>query len=67
MIDPSILRNDPDLLRESQRRRGEDVTIIDQLIDADVAKRAAGMRFDELRSAQKEIGKQIGPLQGSLK
>ena len=67
MIDPSILRTDPDSLRESQRRRGEDVTLIDRLVEADVAKRAAGLRFDELRSAQKEIGKQIGPLQGSLK
>ena len=67
VIDPSILRTDPDSLRESQRRRGEDVTLIDRLVEADVAKRAAGLRFDELRSAQKEIGKQIGPLQGSLK
>ena len=67
MIDPQILRTDPDRLRESQRRRGEDVTLVDQLIEADVAKRAAQMRFDELRNQQKVLGKQIGPLQGALK
>ncbi len=67
MIDPQILRTDPDRLRESQRRRGEDVTLIDRLVEADVAKRSAQMRFDELRNEQKVLGKRIGPLQGALK
>jgi seryl-tRNA synthetase len=67
VIDPTILRTDPDALRESQRRRGEDVTLVDRLVEADIAKRASGLRFDELRSAQKDLGKQIGPLQGALK
>ena len=67
MIDPSILRTDPDRIRESQRRRGEDVSLVDSLVEADVAKRAAQLRFDELRNEQKVLGKQIGPLQGALK
>ena len=67
MIDPSILRSDPDRLRESQRRRGESVTLIDDLVVADVAKREAQQRFDELRNEQKTLGKRIGPLQGALK
>lgn len=67
MIDPTILRTDPDRIRESQRRRGEDVDIVDQLIEADSAKRAAQQRFDELRNQQKILGKQIGPIQGVLK
>ena len=67
MIDPQILRADPERIRESQRRRGEDVDLIDRLVEADVAKRAAQQRFDELRSSQKELGKRIGPLQGAAK
>ncbi|HBJ72193.1 MAG TPA: serine--tRNA ligase [Actinobacteria bacterium] len=67
MIDPTILRTDPDRIRESQRRRGEDVDIVDRLIEADSAKRVAQQRFDELRNQQKTLGKQIGPLQGALK
>ncbi len=67
MIDPAILRTDPDRLRESQRRRGESVELIDELVAADVAKRDAQQRFDELRNEQKNLGKQIGPLQGALK
>ncbi|MGI9136769.1 MAG: serine--tRNA ligase [Candidatus Nanopelagicales bacterium] len=67
MIDPQILRTDPDRIRESQRRRGEDITIVDRLIEADSAKRTAQAQFDELRNQQKLIGKEIGPLQGALK
>ena len=65
MIDPTILRNDPDRIRESQRRRGEDVSVVDDLVAADLAKRAAQQEFDELRNQQKLLGKQIGPLQGA--
>ena len=67
MIDPVVLRTDPDRIRESQRRRGEDVSIVDRLIEADQRARDARQRFDELRNEQKNLGKQIGPLQGQLK
>ena len=67
MIDPTILRTDPDRIRESQRRRGESVELVDELVAADIAKRQAQTAFDELRNQQKGLGKQIGPLQGVLK
>ena len=67
MIDPVIVRADPDRIRESQRRRGEDVSIVDRLIEADQRARDARQRFDELRNEQKNLSKQIGPLQGQLK
>jgi seryl-tRNA synthetase len=67
VIDPAILRTDPDRIRESQRRRGEDEKIVDSLIAADQQMRTARQHFDELRNKQKLIGKEIGPLQGQLK
>ena len=67
MIDPAILRTDPDRIRESQRRRGESVEVVDALVAADQAKRTQMAAFDELRNQQKALGKQIGPLQGALK
>ena len=67
MIDPTILRTDPDRIRESQRRRGEDVSLVDDLVAADIAKRQAQQQFDELRNQQKQLSKRIGPLQGALK
>ncbi|MHB1066117.1 MAG: serine--tRNA ligase [Candidatus Nanopelagicales bacterium] len=67
MIDPAVLRNEPDRLRESQRRRGESVAIVDELVAADQAKRQAQQSFDEVRNHQKLLGKRIGPLQHALK
>ncbi|MDP1876815.1 MAG: serine--tRNA ligase [Actinomycetota bacterium] len=67
MIDPSILRTEPDRLRESQRRRGESVAVVDELVAADQAKRVAQQSFDEVRNQQKLLGKKIGPLQHALK
>ena len=67
MIDPSVIRQNPELLRESQRARGEDPALVDLAVAADEARRSTGGAFDEIRSQQKAIGKQIGPLQGQLK
>jgi len=67
VIDPAILRTNPDLIRESQRRRGESIELVDDLVAADIDKRRAQTMFDELRSGQKALGKKIGPLQGAIK
>ncbi|MGA0980743.1 MAG: serine--tRNA ligase, partial [Candidatus Nanopelagicales bacterium] len=67
MIDPRLLRESPDDLRESQRRRGEDVALVDRLVELDVARRAAQTGYDELRAEQKQLSKRIGPLQGAVK
>jgi seryl-tRNA synthetase len=67
VIDPIVLRTDPERIRESQRRRGEDASVVDRLIEADQQARDERQRFDELRAEQKTLGKQIGPLQGKLK
>ena len=67
MIDLALLRSDPGRVRESQRRRGEDVSVVDRLLTADEAKRSALRAFEDLRARQKAMGKEIGPLQGQLK
>ena len=67
MIDPRLLRENPDLLRESQRRRGEDVDLVDRLLELDAARRSAQAAYDEIRAEQKQLSKRIGPLQGALK
>ncbi|WP_406124553.1 serine--tRNA ligase [Streptomyces sp. NBC_00989] len=59
MIDLRLLREDPDRVRASQRARGEDVALVDALLSADERRRSSGIRFDELRSEQKSIGKLI--------
>jgi seryl-tRNA synthetase len=54
-------------VRASQRARGEDVDVVDALVSADEQRRSSGVRFDELRSEQKQLGKQVAKAQGEEK
>jgi seryl-tRNA synthetase len=45
VIDPNILRSDPDRIRESQRRRGEDVAVVDEVQLAPAHARENPRRF----------------------
>ncbi len=67
MIDLKLLRDDPDRIRSSQSARGEDPALVDAALAADSGRRVAVAAFDSVRSQQKGLGKQIGPLQGQLK
>lgn len=60
MIDLRYLRENPDVVRRSQEIRGEDVTLVDQLLAADEARRAAILTADQLRAEHKAFGKKIG-------
>lgn len=67
MIDLKLLRENPDLVRASQRTRGEDPALVDQLLAADTARRTAVTEADALRSEQKALGKQVGKASGEEK
>ncbi|WP_115685701.1 serine--tRNA ligase [Corynebacterium senegalense] len=60
MIDLKFLRENPDAVRESQRARGEDPGLVDQLLAADEVRRSSIQAADELRAEQKAFGKKIG-------
>lgn len=60
MIDLRIVREDPDAVRQSQRTRGEDPSLVDALLDADAKRRAAVLAADNLRAEQKVLGKKVG-------
>ena len=59
MIDLRLLREDPDLIRASQRLRGESTSVVDDLLRADAERRAATQRFEAVRAEQKSLGKQV--------
>jgi len=59
VIDLRELREDPDRFRASQRARGEDPALVDQVLAAGERRRSSAVRFDTLRSEQKALGKQI--------
>jgi seryl-tRNA synthetase len=67
MIDLKLLREDPERVRASQRSRGADPGVVDQLLAADEARRAAVTRFDSLRAEQRNMGKDIAKAQGEAK
>ena len=60
MIDLKFLRENPDLVRDSQRTRGANPILVDQLIAADESRRAAIKVADELKAEQNAFGKKIG-------
>ncbi|HEX5202697.1 serine--tRNA ligase [Paractinoplanes rhizophilus] len=59
MIDLRLLREDPELIRASQRLRGEPTEAVDDLLRADEERRAATQRFEALRSEQNSLSKRI--------
>ncbi|WP_333619521.1 serine--tRNA ligase, partial [Dietzia sp.] len=60
MIDLKLLRENPDIVRASQRIRGEDPALVDRLLSADVARREAVSAADSARAEQKAMGKKVG-------
>ncbi|HSE56375.1 MAG TPA: serine--tRNA ligase, partial [Nocardioidaceae bacterium] len=67
MIDPRLLREDPDRVREGQVKRGLSPDVVDQALAADERRRASIADFERLRAEQKQLGKQIPKAQGEEK
>ena len=67
MIDLKILRENPDAVRHSQKVRGEDVAIVDQLLEADAISRTALSEFETLRAEQNALSKSVGAAKGDAK
>ncbi|HEX5596122.1 MAG TPA: serine--tRNA ligase [Micromonosporaceae bacterium] len=67
MIDLRLFRDDPDVIRASQRARGESESLVDDVLRADEQWRAAVQRFEALRAEQKQLSKQMPRATGAEK
>ena len=67
MIDPRLLRDDPDRLRAAQTKRGLSADVVDVALAADERRRSSITEFERLRSEQKSMGKQVAQAQGDEK
>lgn len=67
MIDPQILRENPDLVRASLRSRGANEGLVDAALVADQARRDAITAFEALRAEQNAIGKDVAKATGPEK
>ena len=66
MIDIKLLRENPDVVRRSQRARGEDEGLVDAVLAADERRRAALGEFERARADQKAVSKEVGAIMGAL-
>ena len=56
MIDPKLLRANPDTVRGWLSARGADTALVDELLDADAQRREKLSEFEAKRSEQKGLG-----------
>ncbi|GAB3605036.1 serine--tRNA ligase [Conyzicola nivalis] len=59
MIDPQILRENPEILRRSQEARGASVSLVDDAVAADSRRRESIGEFENLRAEQNVFGKTV--------
>jgi seryl-tRNA synthetase len=67
VIDPRVLRDDPERLRAAQLKRGLSAGVVDEALAADERRRGAIVEFERLRAEQKQLGKQIPQAKGDEK
>lgn len=62
MLDPKILRNDPESVKKGLKSRGADISLADKFIEADEAWRKATVEFETLKNHQNEVSAKIAKL-----
>lgn len=67
VIDPKLLREDPDRVRESQRRRGASVALVDEVLAAEERRRSSIAAYEQARAEQKALSKKIPRAAGDEK
>jgi seryl-tRNA synthetase len=67
VIDPRLLRDDPDRVRAAQAKRGLSADVVDRAVAADESRRQAIAAYEALRAEQKQLGKQVARAQGDDK
>jgi len=67
MIDVKLLRENPDLVRASQKARGESTSLVDEVLAADEVRRTAIVEFEALRAEQNTLSKSVGAAKGDEK
>jgi seryl-tRNA synthetase len=67
MIDIKFLRDNPDVVRASQRGRFEDETIVDKALASDENRRVALIEFEALRAEQNTLSKLVASAKGDEK
>jgi seryl-tRNA synthetase len=59
VIDPQMLRDNPDSVRRSQEARGDSVGLVDEAIAADALRRSTIGEYEKLRAEQNAFGRHV--------
>jgi seryl-tRNA synthetase len=67
VINPDFVRNNPQIVKDSQSTRGENPALVDEFLKNDQLWRNLTVEVDNLRAEQKSLSKEIGNLKGQQK
>jgi seryl-tRNA synthetase len=67
VINPDFVRNNPQIVKDSQSARGENPALVDEFLKNDQLWRNLTVEVDNLRAEQKSLSKEIGNLKGQQK
>jgi seryl-tRNA synthetase len=67
VINPDFVRNNPQIVKDSQSARGENPALVDDFLKNDQLWRNLTVEVDNLRAEQKSLSKEIGNLKGQQK
>ncbi len=67
VLDPKLVRDDPEAVRASQRARGEDPALVDAVLAADGSRRGSIAAYDRLRAEQRTLGREVAKATGEAK
>jgi seryl-tRNA synthetase len=67
VINPDFVRNNPQIVKDSQSARGENPAIVDDFLKNDQLWRNLTVEVDNLRAEQKSLSKEIGNLKAQQK
>jgi seryl-tRNA synthetase len=60
LIDIEIIRQNPDILREALKLRGEDFSVVDDLMSMDSSRKELARQVEELRAHRNRVSKEVG-------
>jgi seryl-tRNA synthetase len=67
VINPDFVRNNPQIVKDSQSARGENPALVDDFLKNDQLWRNLVVEVDNLRAEQKSLSKEFGNLKGQQK
>jgi seryl-tRNA synthetase len=67
VINPDFVRNNPQIVKDSQSARGENPALVDEFLKNDQLWRNLTVEVDNLRAEQKSLSKEIGNLKAQQK